>query len=200
MTRNGKGVSGKPPRPTSNATVQSVSDDAGGMEAVGAADTPGPDRQGEYILPLHEEVVECHKQVVRTGAVRVSRRTRQESTTVEAQLALHGVVIDRKEVGKPVDRIPAVRAEGDTIVIPVVEEVLITQRQLVLKEEVRIRPTRTSRRHVETVVLRKNYAVVERIREDGSVEDQPVRDIAPTLATAMAGAWLFWYPWLAARK
>jgi uncharacterized protein (TIGR02271 family) len=200
MTRIGKGVSGKPPRPTSRTAVRSVTDDASEIETGGAADTSEADVDGEQVLPLHEEVAECRKQVVRTGVVRVSRRTRQEPTTIEAQLAQHGVVIDRKEVGKPVDRIPAVRADGDTIVIPVVEEVLITRRQLVLKEEVRIRPARTSRRHVETVVLRKNYAVVERIREDGSIENEPARDAAPAVATAMAGAWLFWYPWLAAGK
>ena len=52
--------------------------------------------------------------------------------------------------------------EGDTIILPVVEEVLVVERRLILKEEVRLRRVRTTRRHTETVTVREQVAVVTR--------------------------------------
>ena len=57
---------------------------------------------------------------------------------------------------------PEARQEGDTTIIPIVEEVLVVERQLVLKEEVRIRRVRTTEHHKETVKLRYQEAVVTR--------------------------------------
>ena len=38
---------------------------------------------------------------------------------------------------------PTIREEGDTIVIPIVEEMLVIERRLLLKEEVRVRRVRS---------------------------------------------------------
>jgi hypothetical protein len=46
--------------------------------------------------------------------------------------------VERVAVNRIVDAYPQVREEGDTTVVPVVEEVLIIQKRLMLKEEVRI--------------------------------------------------------------
>jgi stress response protein YsnF len=62
----------------------------------------------------------------------------------------------------PVDAVPPVREEGDTTVISIVEEVLVVERRLVLKEEIRLRRVRTTERHRETVTLREQQAVIER--------------------------------------
>jgi stress response protein YsnF len=58
---------------------------------------------------------------------------------------------------------PAIREEGETIVVPVVEEVLVVERRLVLKEEVRIRRVRSTERHQERVTLRRQEAAVNRL-------------------------------------
>ena len=54
-------------------------------------------------------------------------------------------------------------ARTASTVIPVVEEVLVTQRKLVLKEEIRLRRVRSTEQHRETVTLRRHEAVVERL-------------------------------------
>jgi len=51
--------------------------------------------------------------------------------------------------------VPPISQEGDTTIIPVVEEIVVVERRLVLKEEVRIRRVRTKEQHQETVVLRE---------------------------------------------
>jgi uncharacterized protein (TIGR02271 family) len=52
--------------------------------------------------------------------------------------------------------------DGDTLVIPVMEEVLIIEKKLFLKEEVRVTKYVGETEHQETVTLRKEAVTVER--------------------------------------
>ena len=79
---------------------------------------------------------------------------------IDELLAHETVEIDRTPIGRQIDAMPAVRDEGDTIVIPIVEEVLVIERRLLLKEEVRVRRVRSTERHQESVILRHHEAVV----------------------------------------
>jgi stress response protein YsnF len=58
--------------------------------------------------------------------------------------------------------VPPVSHEGDITIIPVVEEIVVVERRLVLKEEVRVRRVSTKEQHQETVVLRQQEAVITR--------------------------------------
>ena len=80
------------------------------------------------------------------------------------------VDVQRVPVDRAVDGPVAVRHVGDTIIVPVVEEVLVVKRQLRLVEELHIRKTRTEQRDPQTVVLRKEEVVVERL--EGSRENR----------------------------
>ncbi len=62
-----------------------------------------------------------------------------------------------------VEHPPETRQEGDTLVIPIVEEILVVERRLVLKEEVRVRRTEQQRSTRETARLRSEVAEVESI-------------------------------------
>ena len=84
------------------------------------------------------------------------------------------VEIETVPVGRQIDAMPVVREEGDTTVIPVVEEVVVVERRLMLKEEVRIKRVRTTERHQERITLRRQEAVVTRSPADP-------RDAAATL-------------------
>jgi len=58
--------------------------------------------------------------------------------------------------------VPSISQEGDTTIIPVVEEIVVVERRLVLKEEIRVRRVSTKEQHQETVVLREQEAVTTR--------------------------------------
>ena len=116
----------------------------------------------EVVLPLLSEEVEVSKQRVETGRVQVARVTHEREQLIDELLARETVDIERTTIGRPVDVMPAVREEGDTIVVPIVEEVLVVERRLVLKEEVRIRRVRSTERYQESVTLRHQEAVVTR--------------------------------------
>jgi uncharacterized protein (TIGR02271 family) len=116
----------------------------------------------EIVIPLHEEEISVSRRVIPKSRVRVSTATRLNDAIVDELLAHEEVVIERKTIDKRIDAMPPVREEGSTIIIPVVEEVLVVERQLILKEEVHIRRVRKTERHQERVTLRKQEAFVTR--------------------------------------
>jgi uncharacterized protein (TIGR02271 family) len=128
-------------------------------------------------LQLFAEELSVSKEMLETGRVRVSTHTHEREAFVDENLAHEHVEIDRIPVGRRVDAIPSVRQEGDTTIVPVVEEVLVVERHLVLKEEVHIKRVRTTERHQEKVTLRHQEAVVTRQSHDSSGGDEkPIAD------------------------
>jgi len=125
---------------------------------------PGPTEQAEdeATVQLAAEELSVTKEKQVTGRVRVSTVTREHEELVDQDLLSERVEIETVPVGRQIDTMPVVREEGDTTVIPVVEEVVVVERRLMLKEEVRIRRVRTTERHEERVTVRRQEAVVTR--------------------------------------
>ena len=115
------------------------------------------------VLQLHAEQIKINRQVRETGHVTVSTTTRTHDHLVDELLTSERVEIEHVVIDRMVDEVPAVREEGDTIIIPIVEEVVVVERRLMLKKEVRITRVRSVHRHHETVQLRSQEAVVSRI-------------------------------------
>ncbi len=131
--------------------------------------------QDEISIPLHTEELTVTRRAAVTGTVRVTLQTHMRDETIDENLASERVEIDRVAIGRVVDRVPDIREEGDTTIIPVVEEVLVTEKRLVLKEEIRMTRVRTVRNHHETVSLRTQQAIVERTgRETSAPSSSPL--------------------------
>jgi len=124
----------------------------------------------EEVIPLVAERLSVGKRTVPTGRVRVRTLVDETQEWVREDLARETAEIERVPIGREVDEVPQVRQEGDVLVVPVVEEVLVVEKRLVLKEEIRIRKDRMVERAEEPVTLRAMRAVVERepIERDSS--------------------------------
>jgi uncharacterized protein (TIGR02271 family) len=70
-------------------------------------------------------------------------------------------------INRVVDGPISVRSEEDTLVIPLLEEVLVVEKRLLLKEEVRITKRRVETHMPQRVTLRREEAVVERVNREG---------------------------------
>ena len=116
----------------------------------------------EEVIALHSEDLVVAKRVVERSTVRVATVTRTYDRLVEEELTHRRVEIVHVPMGYFVDAVPSVREEGDLTIMPVVEEVVIVERRLLLKEEVHIRRIRQTEQHVETVALRRQEAVITR--------------------------------------
>lgn len=117
----------------------------------------------ETVIPLIEEHLRIAKRRQETGRIRVAVTTAAETRLVEEVLRDRHVEIERVPVDRPVSEVPPIREEGDTLVIPVLEEVLVVERRLVVREEVRLRLRNEERREAMPVTLRRQQASVERL-------------------------------------
>jgi uncharacterized protein (TIGR02271 family) len=113
------------------------------------------------VLLLNKEDVAVSKRVRKTR-VCVTRTTTTRDAAVEADLRHDRVVVERVAVGQIVDAVPPLRQEGDVTILSVVEEIVVVERRLVLKEEVHLRRVQTTERHVESVTLREQAVTVSR--------------------------------------
>jgi len=122
-------------------------------------------------LQLLAEELSVSKETVETGRVHVATRTREREALIDEDLARERVEIETIPIGLRIDEVPKARQEGDTTIIPIVEEMLVVERRLFLKEEVHIRRVRTTEHHKETVMLRYQEAVVTRHPSDTGKTD-----------------------------
>ena len=112
-------------------------------------------------MRLHAEAVTVAKRARKT-LVRATRHTRTRDVVVDEPVLRDQVVVERVAVGRVVQAVPPVRQEGDVTILSVVEEVVVVERRLMLKEELHLRRVRTTQRHVETVTLREQDVSVTR--------------------------------------
>lgn len=130
----------------------------------------GDNRHAEpETLPIVEERLSIGKRRVRTGRVQVRTVTETVDAFAEADLATSEIEVERVPVGREIDEVPDIRTEGDTVIVPVVEEVAVVVRKLVLREEIHIKRRHGSKSLTLPVQLLKQRAVVTR---EGCIPDQ----------------------------
>ena len=127
--------------------------------------TPDPEIHEERIA-LVEEEARINKREVVTGRVRIRTRVEEAEETVRGTLDEEVVEVERVPVDRIVDAAPAVRQDGDVTIIPVMEEVLVVEKRLVLKEELHVRRRRTQESVEVPVTLRRERVEVERLPAD----------------------------------
>lgn len=122
----------------------------------------------EVRIPVVQEEVSVGTRKVERGGVRVHRLVNERTETVEQPTIHEHVDVERITVGRVLadDEQPQVREEGDTLIIPVVEEMLVVEKRLVLKEEVRITKHRSEEIEQVQVVLREEDVQIEQIEDD----------------------------------
>ena len=130
-------------------------------------------------LRLVEERVTIGKREVELGGVRVRLRTEAEEAIARVALRAERTEVERVPIGRVVESAPPIREEDGMTIIPVLEEVLVVEKRLVLKEELRVRRVAETREHEETVLLRRQRAEVERLGPD-----EPATSAMPSLSNA----------------
>jgi stress response protein YsnF len=122
-------------------------------------------------IPLAVEEIEISRRQRETSVLRVQVETQVREERIDMMLMHQQADVTRVPIGQYVGAIPPVREEGDVTIIPVVEEILVVERRLLLREEVHVRKVQTTNRHIETVPLRHQEAVITR-RQGGASSEQ----------------------------
>jgi stress response protein YsnF len=117
-------------------------------------------------VPLVEETASVRTREGVIGRVRVRTVTDMVEEIARADVQQEMVEVTRVPINRVVEAPPDVRTEDGVTIVPVLEEVLVVERRLVLKEELHIRRTVASRPVEVPVTLRKQRAAVERCAPD----------------------------------
>lgn len=115
------------------------------------------------VVRVMEEDLSVGREREETGRVRVRVVTHEHEQAVDVPLTQEHVEVERIAIGRDIEAIPPRRQEGETTIVPVVEEVVDVRRKLVLKEEIHIRLVRSTEQHRENVTLRRQEAVIDRL-------------------------------------
>jgi uncharacterized protein (TIGR02271 family) len=115
-------------------------------------------------LSLLEEQLSVGRRRVEGDTIRVSTVTNTTEEDVAEEISHERIEVEHIVIGRRIDTAPPVREEGEVTIIPIIEEVLVVEKRLFLKEEVHIRRVRVPATHRETITLRKQDVAVERIK------------------------------------
>jgi len=121
-------------------------------------------------IPIVEEKLKVERRTVESATVRVHKRVEERSEVVDLPLQSQEVQIDRVAVNQIVEQAIPVHVEGDTTIIPLLEEVLVVEKRLLLREEVRIRKVDKEVHAPQEVLLRKEIVDIERVPLPGIVD------------------------------
>lgn len=163
----------------SGTLTQPIGSRQTGYETRSFATSEGRQTQAgeQVVVPVIQEEINVAKQRVERGGVRVNKRIEEHEETVEQPIFREEVSVERVPIGRTIETAPEVRQEGDTLIIPVVEEMLVVEKRLVLKEEVRVHKRRTTETEQARVIVRAEKVDIEQIPDplvQRSIGDQPV--------------------------
>jgi uncharacterized protein (TIGR02271 family) len=117
---------------------------------------------GTLVIPVVEESVNVQKRMVETGVVQIHKTVRERTEVVDQPLQSEQVEIERVPVNRIVDDVIPVRHEGDTMIISLLEEVLVVEKRLMLREEVHVKKYHTEVHDPKEVILREEQLEVVR--------------------------------------
>lgn len=144
-----------------------------------SADASAASRDVVERIPVIEEQLHVDKERIETGRVRVNVVPQVRKEVLDVDLSEERVEVERVPVGRIVERAEASRQEGDVTIIPVYEEVLVCEKRLRLKEEVRIRRVSTVQHARREVELRREEVEVVRSAHPGTDVSSTSKDVKP---------------------
>lgn len=123
-----------------------------------------------YVVPVVEEVLDVTRRQVEVGRVRIQKHVHERTEVIDEPLLRDNVSVTRVPVNRVIEQPVGVRQEGETLIVPVLEEVLVVEKRLLLVEEVHITRHTTETRQPEEVTLRREEVTIERSDSQPSTE------------------------------
>jgi uncharacterized protein (TIGR02271 family) len=130
-------------------------------------------------VPIHEERLQVTVEPVDLGELRIQKTVEHHPEIVTRSVEREELEIERVPLDRLLDQPVEPYRNGEWLVVPVMQEVLVVTKQLVLTEEVRIRTRRVAEQQEVYEVLRREHVSVEDATVHGArgtVDARPVRD------------------------
>ena len=115
------------------------------------------------VVPVLEEKVSLTKKFVETGRVNLSKKVNESIESFNIPLTEERIVVERIPKNEWVDTMPpASRYEGDVMIIPVLKEVAVVEKRIMLVEEIRVSTVKTEKTELREVVVKKEEVNITR--------------------------------------
>ena len=109
----------------------------------------------ETSVPVVREQLRVGSRQVVTGRVILNKKVQEREELVDIPLVSENYRVERIRINVPVDSAPTIRHTDNTTIIPIVEEVAVIKKQLMLREELRITRVRTEVHRPQRVKLKR---------------------------------------------
>lgn len=129
---------------------------------------PGSDKA--LVVPVIAEELAVQKRLIETGKVRITKLIHEHGAVVDEPLFGETVEVERVPIERVVDGPIPTRYEKNTVIVSIVEEVLVVEKRLMLKEELHIRKHRVETHRPQQVTLRREEARIERLNNINAVQ------------------------------
>jgi len=114
-------------------------------------------------VPVAAETLRVERALHETGRVRIHKTVHERQELVDLALLQETAEVRRVAVDRPVAGPVPIRQEGDTTIIPVLEEVLVVEKRWILREELHVRVRSAARNEPQVVTLRSEQVTVENL-------------------------------------
>jgi uncharacterized protein (TIGR02271 family) len=122
----------------------------------------GPEESQGAAIPVFEEELRVDNTVNETDRVLIRTSVLERTEYADLELRSGEATIERVPVNLIVESPPAIRQEGDTIIVPVIEEIMVVEKRLLLKEEIHISRQEVVQHIRQPVRLRSEEVSLER--------------------------------------
>ncbi|MDB4933124.1 MAG: hypothetical protein JWP87_96 [Labilithrix sp.] len=119
-------------------------------------------REVHAVVPVVREEISVTKRSRPVERVRVRKRVVEGEVPLELVSAREDVEVVREPIGRVVTSVPQIRVEGDTTIVPVVEETVVVEKRLLLREEIRITKRRTEETRRVSIPVKGEQVSIER--------------------------------------
>jgi len=142
------------------------------MDVENGASAPNSDEEMEreqslgagetiHVIPVVQEEARVQTLTRETGTVAIHKTVHERTEVIDQSLRAEEVEIERVPINRIVEAPIPPHYEGDTMVISLLEEVLVVEKKLVLREEVRIRKLAKEVHDPKEVLLREERVEIE---------------------------------------
>jgi uncharacterized protein (TIGR02271 family) len=141
------------------------------------SDQPNNGAAGTTVVPVVQEFPSLSRRTVETGRLRVQKTVSEREVVIDEPLVRQEVHVERISIGRELsdkEDVPGVRYEGETMILPVLQEVPVVVKRIVLTEEIRITRVRREIRDPQTVTVKVEEVSVEHSDDDPA--DTPTGD------------------------
>ena len=123
----------------------------------------------DLVVPVVSEELHADAIPVQTGGVRVTKRVEGHDEILEQELRKGRVEVKRVKTDRVVDGPQPVQRVGNTLVVPVVSEVLHVEKRWVVTEEIHLTQIEERENVRQAVTVNHECAEVERLDQAGNV-------------------------------